>query len=293
MEQSIAAHDDHPRRRVHVRDTEMVFVDAGTGPPVVLIHGNPTSSYIWRNVITDLRDIARCIAPDLVGMGESGPAPRGCYRLFEHASYLDHLFDALDLRDVCLVLQDWGVTLGVDWARRHPARVRGIVHMEGLMRSMTWDEWPAQTREFVRALKSDAGEHLVLDRNSIVEGFLTMGTLRTLRVEEMERYRRPYAASRASRQPMLDLAREIPLAGMPPDACAMIDANAQWLRASFDVPKLFINADPGLNLGGTVRDFVRTFPAQTEETVRGIHFLQEDAPRAIAAAVRRFLHRIG
>jgi haloalkane dehalogenase len=225
---------------------------------------------------------------DLVGMGESGPSPRHAYRLFEQAAYLDALFDTLELDDVCLVLQDWGVVLGVDWACRHPDRVAGIVHMEGVMRTMAWAEWPDDTREFVRALKSDEGERLVLDENQIVEGFLPLGTVRTLTDDEMERYRRPYNLTRESRLPTLDLAREIPLEGLPPDVCAMVDANGQWMRAALELPKLFINGNPGLNVVGSIRDFVRTFPNQTEITVDGIHLLQEDSPRAIARR-KRFL----
>ncbi len=285
----ISAVDNYPRHRIPVRDAEMAYVDTGAGPICVFLHGNPTSSYLWRNIIRECESTARCIAPDLIGMGESSPSSGNCYRLFAQAAYLDAFFDALSLDKVWLVLQDWGVVLGVDWARRHSGRVKGIVHMEGVMRTMTWSEWPAATREFVRALKSDAGERLVLDENQIVEGFLTLGTARTLSSEEMDRYRMTYRYSRESRKPTLDLAREIPLEGIPPDSCAMIDANAQWLRGSFDVPKLFINGDPGLNVVGVIRDYVRTFPNQREVTVSGIHFLQEDSPHAIADAVKAFI----
>ena len=189
--EGIASEDPHPRRRLYVRDTEMSVMDTGQGPPVVFLHGNPASAYVWRNVIGGLADVARCIAPDLVGMGASGPSPRGCRRLFEHAACLDRLFDLLELDAVYLVLQDWGVPLGVDWARRHPGRVRGLVHKEGVMRSMTWAEWPAATRELVRALKGAEGARLVLDENQIIEGFLTLGTRRRLGDAGMERYRRP------------------------------------------------------------------------------------------------------
>lgn len=287
--ETIDASDLYPRRRLFVRDANMAYVDVGAGNPIVFLHGNPTSSYLWRNIIRRLEQAGRCIAPDLMGMGDSDPSPRRCYRLFEHTAYLDAFIDRLALREVCLVLQDWGVPLGIDWARRHPDRVRGIVHMEGLVRSMTWAEWPSATRDFVRALKSEAGERLVLEENQILEGFLTLGTMRPLSAVELARYRRPYQDTPASRQPTLDLAREIPLEGLPPDACAMIDANAQWLRGAQDVPKLFINGDPGLNVTGAIRDFVRTFPNQAEITVRGIHFLQEDSPADIAAAIHEFL----
>lgn len=284
----ISANDPYPRQRITVRDAEMAYVDIGAGQPIVFLHGNPTSSYIWRNIIPYLEPIARCVAPDLIGMGDSGPCPRNCYRLFEQAAYLDAFFDALDLDEVCLVLQDWGVVLGVDWARRRTERVSGIVHMEGLMRTMSWPEWTEETRDFVRDLKGDAGERLILDENRIVEGFLVMGIARELATAEMERYRRPYRDSRESRQPTLDLSREIPLEGLPPDSCAMIDANAQWLRGAFDVPKLFINGDPGFNVRGPVRDYTRTFPNQAEITVSGLHFLQEDSPHEIGAAVKAF-----
>lgn len=292
MEEDSNSADPYPRKRIVVRDSEMAYIDTGAGRNCVFLHGNPTSSYLWRNVIAEVEPLARCIAPDLIGMGDSAPSPRHCYRLFEQAAYLEAFFEALELNDICLVLQDWGVVLGIDWARRHPARVAGIVHMEGVMRSMTWAEWPAETRDFVRALKGDDGERLILDENQIVEGFLPLGTARELGAEEMERYRRPYRETRASRQPTLDLAREIPLEGMPPDACAMIDANAQWLRGAFELPKLFINGNPGLNVVGAIRDFVRTFPNQAEITVDGIHFLQEDSPQAIGRGVNDFLRSL-
>jgi haloalkane dehalogenase len=289
VKQEISSIDPHPRKHMRVRDTEMAYVDVGAGRDCVFLHGNPTSSYLWRNVIAEVAPSARCIAPDLVGMGESGPSPRRAYRLFEQAAYLDAFLETLEPESVCLILQDWGVVLGIDWARRHPGKVAGIVHMEGVMRTMAWTEWPDQTRDFVRALKGDEGERLVLDENQIVEGFLPLGTARKLTDLEMERYRRPYKTTRESRQPTLDLAREIPLEGMPPDACAMVDANGQWMRAAIDLPKLFINGNPGLNVVGVIRDFVRTFPNQTEITVDGIHFLQEDSPHAIAQAVNDFL----
>jgi haloalkane dehalogenase len=291
-EQGISAEDNYPRQRLAVRDAEMAYVDTGSGRPCVFMHGNPTSSYLWRNVIPHIEPVGRCIAPDLIGMGESSAAPRGCYRLFEQAAYMDAFLDALDLKDVCLVLQDWGVVLGIDWARRHPDRVSGIVHMEGVVRTMTWAEWADETRDFVRALKGDDGERLILDENQIVEGFLMLGTARKLSEVEMERYRAPYRDSRESRQPTLDLSREIPLEGMPPDSCAMIDANAQWLRGTMALPKLFINANPGLNITGSVRDYVRTFPNQREITVDGIHFLQEDSPHAIGVAVKEFVNEL-
>lgn len=287
----ISAEDPYERRRVPVRDAEMAYVDTGSGRPCVFLHGNPTSSYLWRNVIREVEASARCLAPDWIGMGDSSASPSGRYQLFRQAAYLDAFMDALELQDVTLVLQDWGVPLGFDWARRNPQRVAGLVHMEGVIRTLAWSEWPEETREFVRRMKSEEGEALVLDQNQVVEGFLSLGTARALSEAEMQRYRRPYP-TRESRQPTLDLAREIPIEGLPPDACAMIDANAQWIRGTFDLPKLFINGDPGLNVAGVIRDFIRTFPAQEEITVAGIHFLQEDSPREIGTAVRDFVERL-
>jgi len=267
----------------------MAFVDTGEGEPVVFLHGNPTSSYIWRNIIPHAAPMARCLAPDLIGMGASGRNPRGGYRLADQIGYLDDWFEQLALGDrVTLVMQDWGVVLGFDWARRHPQRVRGMVHMEGIIRPMQWEEWPQRTREFVARLKSPEGEKLVLEENAIVEKFLTLGTARTFSEAEMATYRQPYLSAGTSRQPTLDLAREIPLGGEPKPACAMIQASADWL-VRCDIPKLLISARPGLNLTGAMLDFCRSWPNQREVVVDGIHFLQEDAPQQIGTAIVEFL----
>lgn len=237
--------------------------------------------------------MGRCLAPDMVGMGQSGKNPAGSYRLADHARYLDLWFEQLGLgSNLTLVMQDWGVVLGFDWARRHPERVRAMVHMEGIIRPMQWTEWPAATRDFVRRLKSPEGEKLALEQNALVERFLPMGTQRRLSDAEMEVYRRPYLSPGESRRPTLDLAREIPLGGEPVDACAMIQASAEWLSHS-PIPKLLINADPGLNLTGPMLEFCRSWPNQREVTVKGIHFLQEDSPDDIAREVAAFLDRLG
>jgi haloalkane dehalogenase len=293
----INAADPHPRRGVRVLDTELACVDTGAGDPVVFLHGNPTSSYLWRNVIPHVVPVARCLAPDLVGMGESGKAPGGAYRFADHARYLDAWFDALGLdRNVTLVVHDWGSALGFDWARRHPERTRGIAYMEALVRPMTWQEWPEPARKIFQALRSPAGEEIVLVKNVFVERLLPGSVLRKLSPEEMERYRAPYREPGESRRPTLTWPRQIPLDGEPADVVAVARAYAAWLTET-PVPKLFVNGDPGFLLTGGLREFCRTFPNQEEVTVRGAHFVQEDSPdeigRAVAAFVRRISARAG
>jgi haloalkane dehalogenase len=293
MSQTMSAADPHPRRRAPVLDTEMAYVDTGRGEPVVFLHGNPTSSYLWRNVIPHVAGEARCLAPDLVGMGDSGKAPGGSYRFADHARYLDAWFDRLGLdRSVTLVMHDWGSALGFHWARRHPERVRALVYMEALVRPVTWQEWPEAARRVFQAMRSPAGEEMVLQKNVFVERILPASVLRGLTEEEMAVYRRPYLEPGESRRPTLTWPREIPIDGEPADVAAIVDGYARWLAAS-DVPKLFVNADPGVILTGAQREFCRRWPNQEEVTVRGSHFVQEDSPAEIGQAIAAFLGGIG
>ncbi len=288
-EAAISAADPYPRRRARVLDTEMAYVDTGRGRPVVFLHGNPTSSYLWRNIIPHVEQDHRCLAPDLVGMGESGKVPSGSYRFIDHARYLDAWFDEVGLaRDVTLVVHDWGSALGFHWARRHPERVRGLVYMEALVRPVTWDEWPDAARKVFQAMRSPGGEEMVLEKNVFVERILPRSVLRRLTDEEMAVYRRPYREPGESRRPTLTWPREIPIAGDPPDVVAIADAYARWLSQS-DVPKLFVNAEPGTILTGAQREFCRRWPNQQEVTVRGSHFIQEDSPAEIGQAIAAFL----
>jgi haloalkane dehalogenase len=289
MSQPISAADPYPRRRVAVLDTEMAYVDVGAGDPVVFLHGNPTSSYLWRNVIPHVEAVGRCLAPDLVGMGDSGPAPAGAYRFVDHARYLDAWFERLALRGVTLVVHDWGSALGFHWAQRHPERVRGVVYMEALVRPVTWGEWPEAARGIFQALRSPAGEEMVLQKNVFVERILPASVLRGLTGAEMAVYRRPFLAPGESRRPTLTWPRQIPIDGEPADVVAIADAYAKWLATAADLPKLFINADPGVILTGPQREFCRTWPSQHEITVRGSHFLQEDSPHEIGQAVAAFV----
>jgi haloalkane dehalogenase len=291
MLESIPAADPHPRRRVKTLDTEMAYVDVGAGDPVVFLHGNPTSSYLWRNVIPHVAALGRCLAPDLIGMGDSGRAPAGSYRFVDHARYLDAWFEALALRRVTLVVHDWGSALGFDWARRHPDRVRGVVYMEALVRPVTWDEWPEPARRIFQALRSPGGEEMVLEKNVFVDRILPASVLRGLTEAEMTVYRRPFREAGEPRRPTLTWPREIPIDGEPADVVAIADAYARWLATS-DLPKLFVNADPGVILTGPPREFCRGWPNQREITVRGSHFIQEDSPREIGEAIADFVRRL-
>ncbi len=288
----ISALDPYPRKRVAVLDSDIAYVDTGSGSPVVFLHGNPTSSYLWRNVIPHVEPVARCLAPDLIGMGESGKAPAGSYRFVDHARYLDAWFDALDLADVVLVVHDWGSGLGFDWARRHPDRVRGIAHMEAIVQPMRFADFPAEARAAFEAMRGAEGEELVLNQNMFVEKVMPAGILRQLTDAEFDVYRRPYREPGESRRPTLTWPREIPIDGTPADTHDIVAAYSAWLAAS-DLPKLFINAEPGrIMTRGDNRAFCRTWPNQAEVTVAGAHFAQEDSPDEIGRAVAEFVARL-
>ena len=288
----ISPTDPYERRRVAVRDTEIAYVDTGAGDPVVFLHGNPTSSYLWRNVIPYVEGLGRCLAPDLIGMGDSGKAPTGSYRFVDHARYLDAWFDALGLtKNVTLVGHDWGSALGFYWAYRYPDRVKGLVYLEAIVKPLTWEEWPEPARALFTALRSPAGEEIILQKNVFVERILPASVLRPLTAEEMAVYRRPYLEPGESRRPTLTWPRQIPLDGEPADVVEIVDRYAKWLATSA-VPKLFINADPGVILVGAQREFCRTWSNQQEVTVQGSHFIQEDSPAEIGQAIATFLrHR--
>jgi len=291
VSEAISAADWYERRRRPVLDSHLAYVEVGVGDPIVLLHGNPTSSYLWRNVIPCLDGAGRCLAPDLIGMGRSGKAPAGAYRLADHARYLDAWFDALDLRRVTLVGHDWGSALGFHWARRHSERVKALVYMEAIVRPLTWAEWPEAARKVFQAMRSPAGEDMVLAKNVFVERILPASVLRGLSAEEMDHYREPFREPGQGRRPTLTWPREIPIDGEPADVVALVDEYARWLAGS-PLPKLFVNANPGSILVGAQREFCRAWPNQQEVTVRGSHFLQEDSPAEIGQAIARFLKRL-
>ncbi|MGE0824064.1 MAG: haloalkane dehalogenase [Candidatus Binatia bacterium] len=289
MPQTISAHDPYSRRRIKVLDSEMAYVDAGVGDPIVFLHGNPTSSYLWRNIIPHVEKLGRCLAPDLIGMGESGKNPSGSYRFVDHSRYLDAWFEAMGLaKNVTLVIHDWGSALGFYWAQRHPDRVNALVYMEAIVQSLNWDEWPEAARKIFEIMRSPAGEEVVLQKNIFVERILPSSIQRKLTEEEMAMYRRPYLTAGEVRRPMLTWPRQIPIAGEPADVVAIVDSYGQWLKIS-SIPKLFVNADPGMILTGKQRDFCRTWPNQQEVTVTGLHFIQEDSPAEIGQAIAEFL----
>lgn len=289
---SISAADLYERRRVTVLDTEMSYIDTGEGAPIVFLHGNPTSSYLWRNIIPHVAGLGRCLAPDLVGMGDSGKSPHGSYRFVDHARYLDSWFDKLEItNNVTLVGHDWGSALGFYWAYRHQDRVRGIAYMEAIVRPLIWEEWSEVSRGWFQALRSPAGEEIILQKNVFVERMLPGTVLRRLTEDEMAVYRRPYLEPGESRRPTLTWPRELPVNGEPADVVKIVDQYAEWL-ATGNVPKLFINADPGGILVGAQREFCRSWPNQQEVTVKGVHFIQEDSPAEIGKAIAAFLSRI-
>ena len=288
----ISAVDPFGRRRVDVLDSQMEFVAEGSGDAIVLLHGNPTSSYLWRNVIPHLAGLGRVLAPDLIGMGRSSSAPAGRYRFFDHARYLDAWFEVVEAGErVVLVGHDWGGALAFHWARRHPRRVQGIVYMETIVRPLAWAEWPEKARGIFQAMRSAAGEDLVLQKNVFVERILPASILRELSEAEEETYRAPFVEPGEKRRPTLTWPREIPLDGKPADVAALVAAYGKWLETS-RVPKLFINAEPGSMLTGAQRDYCRRWPNQEEVTVRGSHFIQEDSPHEIGAAVAAFVGRL-
>ena len=288
---AIAAEDRYERRRVAVLDSEMAYVDAGEGGPILFLHGNPTSSYLWRNVIPEVEAAGRCLAPDLIGMGQSGKNPAGRYRFADHARYLDAWIDALALDRIVLVGHDWGGALAFHWARRNPQRVAGIAYMETIVRPLSWDEWPEAARKVFQGMRSPAGEAMVLEKNVFVERVLPASVLRPLGEAEMAAYRAPFQQPGETRRPTLTWPREIPIAGEPADMAALVQAYADWLAAS-GLPKLFVNAEPGSILVGAQREFCRRWPNQREVTVRGSHFLQEDSPAAIGRAVADFVREV-
>jgi haloalkane dehalogenase len=290
VSEPISAADTYERHRIALLDTEISYVDTGAGDPVVFLHGNPTSSYLWRNVIPHVEGVGRCLAPDLVGMGDSGAAPDGSYRFVDHVRYLDAWFEALGLTNVMLVVHDWGSALGFYWAYRHPEQVRGIAYMEALVRPLTWEEWRDESRQIFQDLRSEAGEEMVLEKNLFIERILPSAVLRDLTEEEMNVYRRPYLEPGESRRPTLTWPRELPISGEPEDVVSIVDDYSKWLAQS-DVPKLFVNAEPGAILTGSQREFCRRWPNQEEVTVRGVHFVQEDSPHKLGQAVATFVRR--
>lgn len=280
--------DEQPKKFIDIHGKRMAYVEAGDGPSVIFLHGNPTSSYLWRNILPVVAPHARCVAPDLIGMGDSEKLPGSDpsrYGFLEHRRYLDALFERLDLsRGVVLVGHDWGGALAIDWARRHPDSVRGVCYFETTIRPREWSEVNPSERALFEQLRSSEGERMILQENAFVEVLLPRWVSRQLSEAEMEAYRRPFRNAGEDRRPTLTFPREILIGGEPAHMLPIIQANTDWMSTT-NTPKLFISGNPGAIVFGALRDFCRTWPNQREVTVRGKHYLQEDSPLEIGQAI--------
>ena len=275
-----------------VKGKKIAYVEEGSGDPIVLLHGNPTSSFLWRNVIPELVESGRVIVPDLIGQGDSEKLPVSegpeRYSLEVAYSYVDGLLESIGANEnVTLVIHDWGSGVGFLWAMRHPAAVKGVAYMEGIVKPVSWSDWPESAVGIFKGFRSDKGEDLILNRNMFIEGVLPSSVIRPLSNAEMDAYRAPHLET-DDRQPLLNWPRQIPIEGEPEDVVALVNEYGAFMAAS-DIPKLFINADPGSILVGPQREFCRSWPNQQEVTVKGLHFIQEDSPVEIGQAVANWL----
>ena len=292
---AISAKPYGEKKFAEINGSRMAYIDEGEGDAIVFQHGNPTSSYLWRNIMPHCEGLGRLIACDLIGMGDSdklNPSGRDRYSYTEQREFLYALWDKLDLGNkVIFVIHDWGSALGFEWASRNRDRVQGIAYMEGIVTPLTWDDWPENARRVFQGFRSESGEEMVLNKNVFVEGVLPSAVMRGLTEEEMAVYRKPFAEPGEDRRPTLSWPRQIPIEGRPADVVKVVEKYSRWLAQS-DVPKLFVNADPGSILVGRQREICRAWPNQTEVTVKGTHFIQEDSPDEIGRAVADFVRRI-
>ncbi len=280
-----------PKKSITIAGRSMAYSEMGEGDPIVFLHGNPTSSYLWRNVMPHLADQGRCIAPDLIGMGDSDklePSGPERYTFREHRRFLESFLEAMGIKkNVTLVIHDWGSALGFDWANRNRGAAEGIAYMEAIVRPLEWSEWSEAAVGIFKGFRSEAGEEMILKKNLFIEAVLPGSILRKLTEEEMAVYRRPFAEEGEDRRPTLSWPRQIPLGGEPADVVASVADYARWMSEN-DLPKLFVNADPGAILTGAQREFCRSWKNQTEVTVKGSHFIQEDSPHEIGEAVAKW-----
>lgn len=283
------------KKYLDVNGAKMAYVEMGEGDPIIFQHGNPTSSYLWRNIMPQLADVGRCLAVDLIGMGDSDKLPNSGpdrYTFKEHQQYLYAAWDALGVKEnVTFVIHDWGTALGFDWCRQHPGAVKGVAHMEGVVKRLAWEEWPEAATEIFRTFRSAAGEKVILEKNIFVEGVLPNSILRKLSEDEMDAYRAPFANAGEDRRPTLTWPRQIPLGDEPSDVCATVDAYGAYMKDA-DFSKLFIAGDPGMIMNGGPADYARSWKNTAEATVKGLHFLQEDSPDEIAGAVKSWMATI-
>ena len=279
------------KKKISIDGKEIAYRQQGSGEPIVFLHGNPTSSYLWRNITPYLHDQASCISMDLIGMGDSDKLDNpdtNSYRFEEHFYYVEKAIKALtNNKKITLVVHDWGSALGFHWSYKHPELIKGIAYMEAIVKEMTWDDWDKNAKSIFQGFRSDAGEDLVLEKNYFVEKVLPGSIIRTLDADEMNEYRRPFLSSGEDRRPTLSWPREIPIEGEPGNVCQIVNEYAEWMKTN-NIPKLFINAEPGAITTGKIRDFCRSWKNQTEVTVKGIHFIQEDSPDEIGKALSKW-----
>lgn len=280
------------KKKVSVHGHQMAYVERGEGRPILFLHGNPTSSFLWRDVMAECEGLGRLIAPDLIGMGDSDKLPEpgpDTYTFATHRKFLDGFVEEMGLDgNIVLVLHDWGSGLGFDWANRHRDAVAAIAYMEAIVKPLAdWTEFNEQAAPLFQGFRSDKGEDLVLERNLFVERVLPGSILRDLTENEMAEYRRPFP-NPADRWPTLSWPRQIPVAGDPADVSQIAQDYSEWMAGN-DLPKLFINAEPGAMLVGKPREFCRSWKNQVEVTVKGSHFIQEDSGTEIGRAIRDWL----
>ena len=279
------------KKKISIDGKEIAYRQQGSGEPIVFLHGNPTSSYLWRNITPYLHDQASCISMDLIGMGDSDKLDNpdtNSYRFEEHFYYVEKAIKALtNNKKITLVIHDWGSALGFHWSYKHPELIKGIAYMEAIVKEMTWDDWDKNAKSIFQGFRSDAGENLVLEKNYFVEKVLPGSIIRMLDADEMNEYRRPFLSSGEDRRPTLSWPREIPIEGQPRNGCQIVNEYAEWMKTN-NIPKLFINAEPGAITTGRIREFCRSWKNQTEVTVKGIHFIQEDSPDEIGKALSKW-----
>jgi haloalkane dehalogenase len=284
--------NEHSKSKILINNKNMSYVEMGAGETMLFLHGNPTSSYLWRNIMPYFSDIKRCIAPDLIGMGDSDKLDShnvGDYNFFTHQKWLNDLLESLNLGNkIILVVHDWGSALGFDWAFRNIDRIVGIVYMEGIVCELNWEDWDEKSAPLFQAFRSDAGENMIIEKNIFVERVLPGSVLRGLTEEEMNVYRRPFL-EKEDRRPTLDWPNQIPIEGRPKEVVEVVNDYSKFFMKN-NTPKLFINADPGAILIGKQREFCRSWPNQSEITVPGSHFIQEDSPDLIGEGILNWLN---
>jgi len=283
------------KQKISINNKNIAYVESGSGDPIIFLHGNPTSSYLWRNITPHLESQGRCICIDLIGMGDSDKLDNpdeNSYQFEEHYHYVNAAIESLtNGENITFVIHDWGSALGFNWCYHNPDSIKGIAYMEAIVKEMTWEDWRDEAKGIFQGFRSDAGESLVLEKNYFVERVLPGSIIRRLRDEEIEEYRRPFLNPGEDRRPTLSWPREIPIEGQPANVCEIVNQYAEWMQTN-DIPKLFINAEPGAITTGRIRDYCRSWKNQTEVTVKGVHFIQEDSPDDIGKAISTWYKNI-